>query len=589
MIVKEQQEIILKGIGASPGICIGKAYLVDRGTVDVVKKYIIRKEDLEKEKNRFKASVQRAKEELHQIIEKTPEEYREHANILETHVVLLKDKMLYGKTIETIERERVNAEWALRKVVARLKDIFRDMSDPYFRERGSDIVHVSNRIMRNLSGADHVSIKDIDKRVILVAEDLSPADTSQIQLERVKGFVTDAGGMASHTGIIARTLQIPAVLGADRATKTIRNDDLLVVDGTNGLLIIHPSESTLIEYEERRARHEIRIASITRGADAPAVTTDGVRVEVMGNIELPEEVVAVRDFGGDGIGLYRSEFQYLSRTTFPSEDDLFDKYKDVVEVMAPRPVVIRTLDINGDKAVSYLSGADEANPALGLRAIRYCLQKPEVFKVQLRAILRAAAFGNVRILIPMISDFEEVVQVKRLLDESAIELERRGVPCRREIQMGIMVEVPSAVVMIDTIAKKVDFFSIGTNDLVQYAMAIDRQNRQVAHLFNPLHPALIRMVKHVSDVARDEGVRLAMCGEMAAYPLHIPVLLGLCIDELSMNPQSIPLVKRAVRTLSASDTRGFMDSLLKQVRASDVNALLREAYEEHMTRHVHTE
>ncbi len=571
-------EITLKGIGASPGICIGKAYLVDKEGVKVVKKYFIDPARLESEKNRLKQAVKKAKDELNGIIADTPEEFREHANILQAHVVLLKDKMLYGRTLEVIERDGVNAEWALKSVVSHLINVFKNMSDDYFRERGTDIVHVSDRIMANLSGAEQVNIRDIDKRVILVARDLSPAETSQIQLERIKGFVTDVGGMASHTGIIARSLQIPAVLGLEKATALVKNENLLIVDGTAGVLIINPAEKTLIAYEERKSRYESHVAVMARGAEAPAISAEGITFQVMGNIELPEEVVSVKDLGGDGIGLYRSEFQYLSSAGFPSEFELFDKYRDVVELMAPRPVTIRTLDINGDKAVSYASDVEEVNPALGLRAIRYCLKKPEIFKTQLRAILRAAAHGNVRVLFPMISCQEELLAAKRMLTEAADSLDKEGASFNPDIRVGIMVEVPSVVIMADIMAKEVDFFSIGTNDLIQYSLAIDRQNRQVAHLFNPLHPAIIRMVRRVAEVARGEGLTLAMCGEMAATPLHIPLLLGLGIDELSMNPQSIPAVKRTIRSLSVAEAKTFVEEIQVLRSATEVRKRLEEGY-----------
>ncbi len=571
-------ETLLQGLPASPGICIGKAYLVHQGGVTVVKKYFIHESKLEAEKNRFKTAVKKSSDELRQIIRDTPEEFQEHADILKTHVMLLNDKMLYNKSIDTIESDRVNAEWALRKVVSHLKPVFMNMSDGYFRDRWYDIANVSDRIMRNLSGEAPVDIRNIDKRVILVAQDLSPAETSQIHLERVKGFVTDLGGIASHTGIIARSLQIPAVLGLETATRRIKNDDLLIVDGFKGQVLINPTEENLIRYEEQRGRFEIRIARMSRGAQAPAETLDGMKIRVMGNIELPEEVVSVRDHGGDGIGLYRTEFQYMSGNRFPTEFELYDKYRDVVEVMAPKPVVIRTLDINGDKAVSYTLQSEEANPAMGLRAIRYCLKKPEIFKTQLRAILRAAVHGNVRLLIPMISSYEEVLATKQIFRETADALESDGIPCNRNIDIGIMVEVPSTVILADIIAREVDFFSIGTNDLIQYSMAIDRQNRQVAHLFDPLHPAILRMVKRVSDVAKETGIGLAMCGEMAGQPINIPILLGLGIEEMSMNPRSIPLIKQSIRALSVQETRDFIGEALAQSTAADVRRVLEAAY-----------
>jgi len=568
----------LYGISASPGISIGKAYIVDQEGVDVVEKYLIREKQLKKEINRFKAAVKKAKDELNAIIEDTPEDLRRHATILEAQRVLLKDKMIYGKTIEIIENEHVNADWALKKVVSRVKSMFQKMPDSYLRERAADIGYASDRIMRNLVGAQQVNIGEIYKRVILVANDLSPAETSQIQLEKIKAFVTNQGSKASHTAIVARTLEIPAVLGLENATTVIQNDDVIVVDGSTGMVVIHPGEETLIDFAERRIRYDDQKAALTRSSLFPAETSDGIRLQVMGNIELPEEVVSVIDHGGDGIGLYRTEFQYLSRTDFPSEDELYDKYMDVVEVMAPKPVTIRTLDINGDKAISNTSGYDEPNPALGLRGIRYCLTKPEVFITQLRAILRAAAFGNVRIMFPMISTLDEILEAKKVFNETADSLNKEGISFNKDIDLGIMIEVPSAVVMADLMAKEVDFFSIGTNDLIQYSLAIDRENSKVANLFQPLDPAIIRMVKHVADVARDNNVKIFMCGEMAGYPIHMPILLGIGINELSMNPQSIPAVKTMIRSLSVEDSKLFMKDVLKKTSVKDILDLLQDSY-----------
>lgn len=578
MADKDTVEIVLNGIGASQGICIGKAYLVDKEGVDVVEKYFIDKKKLKKEIKRFKSAVKSAKDEVQAIIEDTNEELRQQAYILETHRVLLKDKMLYGKTIETIEKEQVNAEWALKKVVSNLKSMFQNITDPYLRERASDITHVSDRIMRNLVGADTVNISEIRKRVILVAHDLSPAETSQIQLEKIMGFVTNRGGKASHTGIIARTLELPAVLGLKHATQIIKNDDLIIVDGNTGTVIVNPTEQTLVQSVERIIKYKKYRAAVVRGSHLSAETTDGFRLHVMGNIELPEEVVSVIDHGGDGIGLYRTEFQYLSRPDFPEEDELFDKYKDVVEVMAPKPVTIRTLDINGDKAIGSASESDEKNPALGLRAIRYCLQNPDVFKTQLRAILRAAAFGNVRLLIPMISSCDEIFETKRILNEAADSLDKEGIVFNRDIEVGIMIEVPSAVIMADIMAQNVDFFSIGTNDLIQYSLAIDRGNNEVEHLFDPLHPAIVRSIKHVADVAADKGIKVFMCGEMANDPINMPVLLGIGIDELSMNPQSIPAVKSIIRSIKLEDAKLFIKDVLKKSSSAEIVQMVQDTY-----------
>ncbi len=578
MLHPDDTEIKLHGIAASPGICIGKAYLVGREGVDVLEKYFIGKENLKDEIKRFKAAVKKGKDELSKIIEQTPEDLRQHAPIFETHMVLFEDKMLYGRTIEIIENELVNAEWALKITVSDLKGMFRDMTDPYLRGRASDIVHVSDSIMRNLVGAKHESIASIGKRVILIAEDLSPAETSQIQLEKIMGFVTNRGGKTSHTGIIARTLEIPAVLGLDNATRMIKNDHIIIVDGTAGVVIINPSDQTLIDYEELKDTYETRKAVITRESHLPAKTLDGTYLQVMGNIELPEEVVSVINYGGDGIGLYRTEFQYLSRSDCPSEDELFDRYKDVVEVMAPKPVTIRTLDIDGNKVLSYTPKTYETNPDLGLRGIRYCLQKPDIFKTQLRAILRASAFGNIMLLLPMISCHEEIIEAKKILFEAADSLDKQGIDFDRNIKVGIMIEVPSAAILADIMARDVNFFSIGTNDLIQFSLAVDRVNKQVAHLYQPLHPAVIRMVKHITTVAQDTGVDVFMCGEMAGDPINLPILLGLGMEKLSMNPQSIPAAKKIIRSLAVKDTTAFTQDVLKATSTQDILELVQEAY-----------
>jgi phosphotransferase system enzyme I (PtsI) len=579
---KKQSELVLTGINASPGICIGKAYLVDRGGVDVIKRYHILKTGLQNETNRFKKAVKQAKSELNDIISNTPEGLRRHSDILNSHMVLMEDKMLFDRTIETIGKEMVNAEWALKKVVSKVRSMFQDISDPYLKDRATDVDHVSERIMLHLAGVSSVNIADIDKRVILVAQDLSPAQTSQINLERIKGFVTVRGGVTSHTSIIARTLGIPAVQGVADATTQIHTDDIIIVDGSVGSVVINPSERTLFAYEERQERFESFRASIARISHRPAETTDGFRIRVMGNIEQPEQVVSVMDNGGEGIGLYRTEFQYLSRAEFPDEDELFDKYRDVVEVMPSAPVTIRTLDINGDKAV-HNSTLMECNPVLGLRAIRYCLQRPEIFQTQLRAILRAAAFGDVRILFPMISTYDELLASKKILAQAMESLDKSGIEFNRDIAVGVMIEVPSLAIMADMIAPEVDFFSIGTNDLIQYSMAVDRTNKEVAHLYNPLHPAILRMLKFVSDAAKDHNIELFMCGEMAGDPFNLPILMGLGMDELSMNPQTIPMAKNVIRSLSAAETRPFLENVLMQTTAGDVENLVRDAYGEIIT------
>lgn len=573
-------EFTLTGIIGSPGICIGKAYLVDREGVDVVEKYFVGQHEIESEINRFKKAVKNASDELSAIIEDVPEELRDNSYILETHLLLHKDKMLYDRAMEIIEKDMVNAEWALKKATGTAVRMFKQIADPYLGARAADVEHVSDRIMRQLTGVGDVNISSIDKRVILVATHLTPAETSQIQLNRIMGFITDRGGKASHTSIIARALDIPAILGLETATTVIKNDDLIIVDGIHGIVIVHPSEDTLLHYTELRRRYAIRRADIIRTGELPAESADGLLFPVMGNIELPEEIVGVRDNGGDGIGLFRTEFLYISRNDFPGEEELYEQYKETVELMAPKPVTIRTLDINGDKEIPSMPTPHEVNPALGLRAIRFCLSRPEIFITQLRAILRAAAHGKIRLLLPMISGCEEISQSIELIDNAAESLEKEGLEYNRNIEIGILIEIPSAAILADAMAEMVDFFSIGTNDLVQYTLAIDRGNPHVAHLYNPLHPAVIRLIRQVVDCARAKNKPTYICGEMAADPINLPVILGLGINELSMAPQSIPEIKNMIRRISVAETSRFMVDVLKKNTAEEIEALIKNRFGE---------
>jgi phosphotransferase system enzyme I (PtsI) len=573
-----QQTLSLQGIGASPGIAIGRAYLLEHEDVGVIEERFIQPEEIGAEINRFKQAVKKAQENLRQIIEDVPEEYQDHVYILDSHMMLLKDRMIYDGTIEQIKQKHLNAEWALKIAVDKVKAVFRSMPDQYFRDRGSDIVHASKLILENLLGTKPQKISDIDKRVIIVALDLSPAETTQIQLAKVKAFVTDRGSHTSHTGIMARSLEIPAVLGLTDATRLIQTDDLVIVDGSAGTVIVNPNEQTLTRYRERKALLEQYQAKVTRSSHLPAETTDGHCLTVAANIEQLEEVVSVMDHGGDGIGLYRTEFLYLNRPDLPSEQDLFDNYRDLVEIMGARQVTIRTLDIGGDKFATSVPWGEEMNPALGLRAIRFCLQSPEIFKTQLRAILRAAYFGNIRIMFPMISQVEEIIQAKEMLREAAESLDKAGLPFKDDMEIGAMIEVPSAVFMADILAEEVDFFSIGTNDLIQYSMAIDRVNKHVSQLYQPLHPAVLRMIHRVVQAAKAAEIQVSLCGEMAGDLINVPVLLGLELDAISMNPISIPGVKNLVRTISFEQSKRLVQAVLKQATTSGVLALIQEAY-----------
>ncbi|MCM2283815.1 MAG: phosphoenolpyruvate--protein phosphotransferase [Desulfobacula sp.] len=562
MNVSVSGQISIRGISGSPGICIGKAYLVDKEGVNLIKRYPISDAQISKEIDRFKQAVSKAKNDYARIIESIDKTIEDNLDILETHMALFEDKMLYGRTIEAISTDKINAEWALRKVSRRAKDMFQQIDDPYLKARVNDIDQVTDKIMSSLFGAEDKKISDINKRVILVAQDLSPAEASQIQLERIKGFVTDRGGKDSHTSIVAKSLKIPSVLGLGKAMVSVKNDDILIVDGSDGLLIINPDEDTLFQYEERLTKFEAYRAGLERESHLPAVTKDGVVLNLMANIELVEEVVAAKDYGAKDIGLFRTEFLYLDLRRFPTEDELFCKYKELVELMSPHSVTIRTLDINGDKVNPYLSIVEEANPSLGLRAVRFCLENEPVFVTQLKAILRAAAIGNIKLLIPMISCVEEIIQVKQALGKAIHELEQEKKFFNKDIPLGVMIEVPSAAIMADHLAEHVDFFSIGTNDLIQYALAIDRRNPQVAHLYQALNPAVLRMIKMTCDAAKKQGIDIVMCGEMAGDPINIPILIGLGLTHLSMNSASIPLVKNMIRNIDSRTAESSMEKIM---------------------------
>ncbi len=574
------REMVLKGISGSPGICIGKAYMVDREGVNIIERYPVSSSMVPREIDRFKSAVANAKKEHARIIEALDEDVSETLNILETHMALFKDKMLYGKTIDTIQTEQINAEWALRKVARKVKLMFQQVDDQYLKARVNDIVQVSDKIMSYLLGARDIKIGDITKRVIIVAHDLTPADASQIQLERIKGFITDRGGKDSHTAIVAKSLKIPSVFGLARATACINNDDILIVDGSSGIIIINPEEDTLFKYEERLARFEAYRADIERDSHLPAVTKDGISLSLMANIELVEEVVSAKDNGADGIGLFRTEFLYLDLERFPTEDELLVKYKELVELMSPQSVTIRTLDINGDKFNPYIDPVEEANPALGLRAVRFCLENKDIFITQIKAILRAAAFGNIKLLIPMISCMEELLQVKAIINQAVAELENDDKIFNKDIPLGIMIEVPSAVLMADELARQVDFFSIGTNDLIQYSMAIDRRNRRVAHLYQALNPAVLKMIKMTFAAAQKNNIELVMCGEMAGDPINIPVLLGFGLKNLSMNPASIPVIKKMIRNMDYQKACTFAQKVLKFSTVQEITRFTQAEYKD---------
>ena len=566
----------LRGIAVSPGIIIGKARLVDRSRVKILYQYLVNEQQVSREVDRFKDALAAAKEQIAAVKNKMPEQIRKHAFILDTHLMILDDSMFCNATIQTIRKEKINAEWALKKSVQNIEKLFAQIEDRYIKERIVDVQYVAERVLRNLAGKEQEDLFEIKERVIIVAHELSPADTSSINIGKVMGFITNVGGRTSHAAIMAQSLKIPAVVGLETATHHVHDGMLLIVDGQTGEVIIDPDDDEIIHSQEKQLQRERYESSIIRLSHLPAETVEGVRVAVKANIELLEEVVAAKDNGAEGIGLYRTEYHYLRSSNLPKEEELFEDYKEVAEIIAPDPVTVRTLDLGGDRVSSSVSQIKEANPALGLRAIRFSLKEETLFKSQLRAILRASVFGNIQLMFPMISGLQELLDAKEILSRVMDDLEKEGLEYDRHIRVGVMVEVPSAVTVADILARHVDFFSIGTNDLIQYALAIDRGNEHVAYMYQPFHPAILRLIHQVVEVGRKANISVALCGEMAGDPLCAPILLGLGIDELSLNAARIPIIKKIIRALSFQESKKDLEKILHLETAAQVRAFIKK-------------
>jgi len=577
--------ILLRGIGVSPGIVIGRAYVVDSRVPDTVKYCHIDESATDEEIKRFEQALNTSKEQLERIKSRLKEEGRgkEHIAIIDAYLMILGDQMLIDETKRLIKEKKMNAEWALKEVLRDIVELFDSMDDRYFKERSQDIEHIVDRIIMNLAGHKRTSITEIDEPSIIVAHELSPTDTAQMSRTKVLAFLTDVGGKTSHTAIMARSLEIPAVVGLEDVTRKVRTGDTVIVDGLTGAVIINPSKSVIDVYKRRSQRYEQYNRMLHHYKDMPAETLDGRRIRLLGNIEIAEEINSLLEHGAEGIGLYRSEFLYLNRKNLPTEEEHLAAYSYVARLMSPKPVVIRTLDLGGDKFIPMEPSA-EINPAMGLRAIRFCFKRPDIFKTQLRAILRASKEGNIKIMFPMISGIEEIRRAKAYLEEAKEELKKEGKRFDPNIKVGVMIEVPSAALIADLLAKEVDFFSIGTNDLLQYSLAIDRVNEHVAYLYEPFHPAVLRMIKGVVDSARKYGIEVSVCGEMAGEIEHALIFIGLGIEQLSMNATSLLKVKRLIRSINYSDAREITEKVLEFSTAMEVEGFvasrLKEFYKE---------
>lgn len=563
----------INGIAAAAGIAIAKVYELKAPELSYEKKTV---EDKEHELKRLDDALQTSIGELEKIKEHTRKTIgEEQAEIFSAHLLILNDPESINPIKDKINEGQI-AEAALDEVTSSFIEMFESMDNEYMQERAADIRDVSRRILAHLLGVQFPNPALIDEEVVVVANDLTPSDTAQLNRQYVKGFATDIGGRTSHSAIMARSLEIPAVVGTRNVTEEVKAGDTLIIDGLEGNVIINPNEETLAAYREKQENYEEQKKEWAKLKNEKTLTADGEQVELAANIGTPDDIEGVLNNGGEAVGLYRTEFLYMGKSALPSEDEQYEAYKEVLEKMEGKPVVVRTLDIGGDKELDYLDLPKELNPFLGFRAIRFCLENEHVFRPQLRALLRASVHGNLKIMFPMIATLEEFRQAKALLLEEKEALQAEGIPVSDDIEVGIMVEIPSTAVIAKQFAKEVDFFSIGTNDLIQYTMAADRMNEQVSYLYQPYHPAILNLVHHVIEAAHSEGKWVGMCGEMAGDPIAIPILLGLGLDEFSMSATSILPARSQIRNLSKKEMASYTEQLLNMETAEEVVAFIKE-------------
>lgn len=563
----------LSGIAASNGIAFAKAFRLENPKLNVEKTTV---ENPEKEVSRLDAALAKAAAELEVIQQRTSEQIGvKEAAIFGAHLLVLSDPELIGPIKEKITTDKQNAESALKETADGFVELFEAMDNEYMKERAADIRDVTKRVLAQLLGVSIQNPSMISEEVVIIAEDLTPSDTVQLDPQFVQGFVTEIGGRTSHSAILARTLEIPAVVGAKSLMATIENGAFVIVDGLDGQVLIDPDDSTIAEYQAKKAQYDEQKAEWAKLKNEATVTADGQAVELGANIGTPKDTIGVLENGGEAIGLYRTEFLYMGRDEFPTEEQQYEAYASVLKAMEGKPTVVRTLDIGGDKELSYLDLPKELNPFLGLRAIRLCLEMPDMFRTQLRALLRASIHGNLKIMFPMIATLEEFREAKTLLLDEKAKLAEEGVEVSDSIEVGIMVEIPSTAVMADVFAKEVDFFSIGTNDLIQYTMAADRMNEQVSYLYQPFNPAILRLVKMVIDASHREGKWTGMCGEMAGDEIAIPILLGLGLDEFSMSASSILKARAQISKLSKAEMASHTERILALGTSDEVEAYVK--------------
>ena len=564
----------LKGIAASQGISFAKAYVFVEPDLSVKE---VKIEDVASEIKRFEDAIEASKKELTIIKENALASLgADKAAVFEAHLLILDDPEFMGTVKTDIESKVINAEYAFKETSDMFISMFEAMDNEYMKERAADIRDVSKRILAHLLGVDLPNPSLIDEEVIVIAEDLTPSDTAQLNKKYVKGFVTNIGGRTSHSAIMARSLEIPAVVGTSSITEDVKNGDILILDGLDGVVLVNPDEATTAEYKEKHAKFEAQKAEWAKLVTEKSVTKDGHEVILAANIGTPADLEGVKNNGGEAVGLYRTEFLYMGREQLPTEDEQFEAYKAVLEGMGDKPVVVRTLDIGGDKELPYLDLPKEMNPFLGFRAIRLCLEEKDLFRTQLRALLRASVYGKLCVMFPMIATVQEFRAAKALFLEEKEKLVAEGVAVSNDIELGIMVEIPSTAVIADIFAKEVDFFSIGTNDLIQYTMAADRMSEKVSYLYQPYNPAILRLVKNVIEASHKEGKWTGMCGEMAGDSLAIPLLLGMGLDEFSMSATSILQARSQIKNLSLEKMKELVDKAIMCSTTEEVLALVEE-------------
>ncbi len=556
-------ETRFQGLGVSPGLARGIVF-IHRPEMDALPEYVVRDEELPAEIARFESALLLTRTQILDMQAKIADAIgAKDASIFDAHLLVVEDRTLIDEVLRTLQRERRNIEAVFEQVAGRYASLLERMDDPYLRERCLDVHDVTRRVLNNLSGRHVPALTEITHEHILVAPNLAPSDTALLNRQYVLAFATDAGSRTSHTAIMARSLSLPAIVGLQDVSARVESGADALLDGYHGLLVVNPSEQTLREYEELGRRKQRVEAGLADLRETASTTRDGHHVILSANIELPEDIPTVKTSGAEGIGLYRTEFFYLNKARLPDEEEQFANYRQVASATLPHPIIIRTLDLGGDKSIANLHLPTELNPFLGCRAIRFCLQRPDVFKTQLRAILRASALGNVRMMYPLISGLEEVRQANRVLDECKAELRAEGHAFDEKMPVGIMIEVPSAALCAPELAREVAFFSIGTNDLIQYSLAVDRVNERIAHLYEPTHPAIVRLIKMVVDAAHAAGIWAGVCGEMASEVALTPLLLGLGVDELSAGAALVPRVKRAVQSLEMDVCRALAEAAMK--------------------------